>query len=282
MAELRLARGAVDGLTVHYVSAGSGPTVVLLHGLGGFAESWRHNIGALAARARVYALDLPGFGQSAKPRAPYDLDFFTTAVGAFLDRLGVERASLAGHSLGGAVAVAYALANPGRVERLALVGAVVPGFYRPSLPYLLGALPGLGDVLALFRWAPLYKASIARCLHRPDRAEVDFLVEHAYEARTSREARLAFLATLRHLRADLVDRSARHRWALAGLDRPTLLVHGHQDPVVPPADCQGAAALLPRATLRWIDGCGHFPQIEHPHTVNAWLDDFLVGRRAPR
>ena len=69
MPELRLRGGEVDGLALNYLVEGRGPAVVLVHGLGGFAESWRHNIASLAARATVYAVDLPGFGRSGKPRA---------------------------------------------------------------------------------------------------------------------------------------------------------------------------------------------------------------------
>lgn len=282
MPEVRLARGAFDGLVLHYVVAGRGPAVVLLHGLGGFAESWRWNIEALAERAVVYALDLPGFGQSAKPRARYGLDFFAGALGAFLDTLGLGRVSLVGHSLGAAVALAYALARRERVDRLALLAALVPGFYRLSLPYRVCALPLVGDALAVVRCAPLYRASIARCFHDPRREEVDFLVNWAFEARTGRDSRLAFLRTLRHARTDLVDRAADYRRALAALDRPVLLVHGRRDPVIPALCCDRAAAVLPRASVRWLDACGHFPHIEHPRAVNEWLGEFLVGRPAPR
>ena len=106
MPEVRLHGGPLDGVGLHYVRQGRGPVVVLVHGLGGFAESWRRTIAALAARADVLALDLPGFGFSAKPRARYDLEFFVRALHGFLDAVGVGTASLVGHSLGGAVAVA--------------------------------------------------------------------------------------------------------------------------------------------------------------------------------
>ncbi|PYN07460.1 MAG: hypothetical protein DME02_11830 [Candidatus Rokuibacteriota bacterium] len=133
MPQLRLRGGEVDGLALNYLVEGRGPAVVLVHGLGGFAESWRHNIGSLAARATVYAIDLPGFGRSAKPRAAYSLAFFARTLHAFLDGVGVTHASLVGHSLGAAVAVTYALTRPARVERLALLSGCVPGFaWRPG------------------------------------------------------------------------------------------------------------------------------------------------------
>src|SRR5881227_2735484 len=108
MPQLRLRGGEVDGLALNYLVEGRGPAVVLVHGLGGFAESWRHNVPSLAARATVYAVDLPGFGRSGKPSAGYSLAYFTRALYAFLDAVGVTQ--------------------PARVERLALLSGCVPGF----------------------------------------------------------------------------------------------------------------------------------------------------------
>ncbi|OLB97003.1 MAG: hypothetical protein AUH30_11335 [Candidatus Rokubacteria bacterium 13_1_40CM_68_15] len=282
MTELRLSGGALDGLTLHYVSAGRGPAVVLLHGLGGFAESWRRTVEALAPRHTVIALDLPGFGHSAKPQAHYGLGFFADALGGFLDGLGLGSVSLVGHSLGGAAAVAFTLTRPTRVERLALIGALVPGFYRLSLPYRLAVLPVLGDILALVRSARLYKGALARCFYAPDRAEVDFLVDHGYAERTCWAARVAFLKTLRDARADLVLRAPDYRRAIATLDVPVLFVHGRQDNVIPAGSCRQATAGFRRAEIRWLDDCGHFPQLEHSTVVNEWLGAFVAERPAPR
>jgi pimeloyl-ACP methyl ester carboxylesterase len=283
MPHLELRGGELDGLGLYHVSHGRGPAVVMVHGLGGFAESWRHNIDALASRASVHALDLPGFGRSAKPHGPYRLSDFARVLHGFVETLGLGPISLVGHSLGAAVSITYALTYPGRVERLALVGALVPGCpYRFSWPARLVAVQGLGELLSLCGCAPLYKAAIARCFATPVPEEVDFLVDSHYAARTSPEARQAFLVTLRALAADLADHLHGYRRALATLHAPVLLIHGRQDRVVPPAHCAEAARVLPRAAACWLDQCGHFPQIEHARTVNGWLDEFLVGRRAPR
>src|ERR687891_1089718 len=128
MADLRLAGGPLDGLALHYVQEGRGPVVVLVHGLGGFAASWRPTIEALAGQVTLLAPDLPGFGRSAKPSIRYGLDFFAEALDAFLEALGVRPLALIGHSLGAGVALAWALRRPGRVDRLALLGGLVPGF----------------------------------------------------------------------------------------------------------------------------------------------------------
>lgn len=283
MPELRLQGGRLDGLALHYVAEGRGPAVVLVHGLGGFAESWRHNVEALARRATVYGVDLPGFGRSAKPRTEYNLAFFAAALRGFLEALGVRQASLVGHSLGGAVVLTYALTHPARVDRVALVGGLVPGFsYRPSRVYRWLALRGVGEALALCGCAPVYRAALARCFFRAAPDEIGFLVECGYAARTGWDARAAYLATVRAARDDFERYRGDYRRALAAFDLPVLAIHGRQDPVVPAAHCREVAAGLPRVEVRWIDACGHFPQIEHAPTVNEWLAEFLVARPAPR
>jgi pimeloyl-ACP methyl ester carboxylesterase len=283
MPDITLRGGEVDGLTLHYVVEGRGPAVVLLHGLGGFAQSWRHTIDALATRATVFALDLPGFGRSAKPPAAYRLAFFARALHGFLDAVGVTQASLVGHSLGGSVAVTYALTHPVRVERVALVAGLVPGFsFHLSWLHRLVVLPVIGEALGLCLRAPLYRAAVARCFHVPRPAEVDYLVGHDYAVRTGAAARAAWLATARHIRADFVDHRADYRRAIATLDLPVLLVHGRQDPAVSAQHATEAAGGFPRASLRWVERCGHFPHLEHAQTVNGWLTEFVVGRPAPR
>ncbi len=277
MPELRLRGGEFDGFTLHYESEGSGVPVLLLHGLGGSAGVWRHNLPVLGRHAAAFALDLPGFGFSSKPPGPYPLAFFARAIEGFRRALGLDRLVLVGHSMGGAVAAAYALAYPSRVERLALVGAVVPGFdYRVSRVYRLLAAPVLGELVGAVMWPGLLRWAITRCFARPDAAEVDFLVGTGYPIRASPEGRAAFLSTLRSVRADFTAEAERYRRGLVSLGMPALLIHGRQDRIVPPAHAQTLAANLPRAELRWLPGCGHFPQIECRDAVNEWLTDFVV------
>jgi pimeloyl-ACP methyl ester carboxylesterase len=283
MPDIELRGGEVDGLSLHYVVEGRGPVVVLVHGLAGFAESWRRTTAALAARATVFAVDLPGFGHSAKPRARYGLVDLARALHGFMDAMGLPHASLVGHSLGGAVAITYALTHPTRVERLALLGALVPGFeVSPPWAYRLLALPGVGETLGLCGCRPLYRAALRRCFHVACPDDVEFLVNFAYAARSGAEARAAYLATVRHAREDFAGRADDYRRALATLDHPVLVVHGRQDRVVPLAHAAQATAGLKRAEARWVEGCGHFPQIEHADAVNGWLTEFLVARPAPR
>jgi len=277
MPEITLRGGEFDGLRLHYLAEGSGPAVVLVHGLGGFAESWRHNLGALGRRAQVYALDLPGFGQSSKPPGPYSLGFFVEALERFRASLRLGRLTLVGHSLGGAVVAAYALTHPAMVDRLVFLGAVVPGFgYRPSLVYSLLAARGVGEAIARLLWPGLLRVALARCFAEPVPGEVDFLVRWGHAARASAAGQAAFLSTLRAARDDFRGNAGRYRDALAALDQPVFWIHGRQDRVVPATHAEAAARSLRRVVLRLLDRCGHFPQIEHAATVNDWLSGFVA------
>jgi len=121
----------VEGLTAHYVVAGRGPALVLLHGGANDWREWEENIGALSQKLEVYALDLPGFGLTPKPEARYTLNFLANFVHGFMQAVGLSYASLGGHSLGAGVALKFALRFPDRVERLILVDAW--GFGRVTL-----------------------------------------------------------------------------------------------------------------------------------------------------
>lgn len=281
MPEIQLTGGELDGLSVHYVEEGHGPATVLIHGLGGFAESWRHNIPELARHGRVIALDLPGFGRSGKPSRAYTAAFLARALDAFLCALGVEKVRLVGHSLGGTVAARYVLEHPGRVERLALLGAAVPGFdLRPSWVYRTLSLPGVGEVLACFLTRGLCAKGLERCFAQPDPGEIRFFVEHEFAARTSVEARAAYLSLLRTVKGDFTKEAEAYRSALGRLGRNILVLHGREDRVVPLAYARRVAEGLGVVEPLWLERCGHFPQIEHAGAINTCLRDFLFAPAA--
>jgi pimeloyl-ACP methyl ester carboxylesterase len=278
VSEIRLRGGDLDGLLLHYLEEGQGPATVLVHGLGGFAESWRHNVPELARHGRVIALDLPGFGRSGKPRRAYTLDFLAQALDRFLRALGVDTVRLVGHSLGGAVAARFALEHPGRVERLAFLGAAVPGFdLRPSWIYRTLSLPGLGEMLSSLITPRICATALERCFAHPDVEEIRFFVEHEYAARASRAGRAAYLSLLRSAKGDFTVDADAYRGALSRLGRGVLVVHGLQDRVIPVAHARQVADGLGVAQPRWLDRCGHFPQIEHVAAVNAYLTEFLFA-----
>ncbi len=274
-------------MLLHYLTGGDGPPVLLIHGLGSSASvEWRLNLHALASRHRVLAVDLPGFGRSAKPRIEYTLDFFVGRVAAFLAALDVSRVAVVGASLGGRVAAGLALQEPERVIRLCLVDAL--GFGSPSRHWAYTAMivPGLGELmmrsvaLGIRRLPPrLVRRLWAAYLRRP-RHYVGLLPDaHLRDARTLlREPgfRRAYLGTLRALARGRARRE--HLLAdaeLACLRVPTLLVWGAEDRLFPPAHARAAARRIPGARLEVFPGCGHTPQLEDAARFNAVVGAFL-------
>lgn len=136
---------SIDGLRTYYRVAGSGPAVVLLHGLGSSHLTWDTTIDVLAEHFTVYTLDLPGFGYSDKPAAYASARQEAAFVKRFLAGLGVERATVIGHSMGGAAALWLAAEHPNRVERLVLVNAAEIG--EEATVFRLIAQPILGELL---------------------------------------------------------------------------------------------------------------------------------------
>src|SRR5919107_1578841 len=156
----------VFGQKIRYVEAGSGPAVVLLHGMGGNSTNWAFNTPALAQKFRVIVPDQVGFGQSDKPPINYRIGTYVDFLDKFLAELKVERATLVGNSMGGWVAALYTLKYPSKVERLVLVDAA--GFAPPK-EFDLNALAGLNPstrddmkrLANLLFYNPMFKSDAA-------------------------------------------------------------------------------------------------------------------------
>ena len=276
-ADLEHGRVDANGFALHYVVAGAGPPLVLLHGDSASALDWQWVLRDLAQRARVHALDFPGHGDSAKPDAPYSSELFTDSVIAFLDELGIEKAVLVGHSLGGLVAIRTALRASERVGALCLVATGGLGRYvHPAIA--VQTLPGVGETAAAVSvTAPgSYQRAWGRALllfARPWEAPPEWLAE---------QRRLATLpgfatASLR-TRRSAIDVWGQKELVLPQLPRlrmPTLVVWGAGDMVVPVTHGMAASAVLPTAWLEVLPACGHMPQIEAPAAFVEILTDFL-------
>lgn len=267
----------VDGLPIHYLVAGEGPPLVLLHGAGDNALDWRWALPALARTHRVYAPDLPGSDDSAKPAADYPPVFFERVVAAFADALSVERATFVGNSLGGLISLRLALSEPARVERLVLVNSA--GLGRAINPAFNSVnVPGLGEAAIPF-WRTrvgAYQRAWARAallFARPGRVPREWLAEQCRLARSPGylEARLTALRALvssAGQREVLTDR-------LPLLQSPTLVVWGARDRVFPEYQATGAISRLQEGTLALIPDCGHLPHVECSDHFVAALGRFL-------
>jgi pimeloyl-ACP methyl ester carboxylesterase len=270
----------IDRLAIRYLAAGEGPPLMLLHGAGDNSLDWRWMLPALARKHRVYAPDLPGSADSARP-ADYSPAFFERFVASFVDALGIGRATFVGNSLGGLVAFRLALSEPTRVTALILVdsaglgSAVNPAFTSVNVP-LLGeaAIPFWRTSVGAYQRASGRTALLFA--HPPGSVPREWLAEQCRLARSPGYLE-AHLTVLRALvdpggqREVLVDR-------LPLLEIPTLVVWGARDRVFPESQAKDAAARLRRGSLAVIPDCGHLPHVECPDRFVAALDQFLLRR----
>ncbi len=271
----------VDGVPIHYLAAGIGPPLVLLHGAGDNALDWRWVMPALAATHRVYAPDLPGSPDSTRPAADYSPAFFERFVAAFVDALDIGRATFVGNSFGGLIALRLALSDPARVTALVLVDSA--GLGREVNPVFTSVnVPGLAEAAIPFWRTPAgaYQRAWGRTVllfaHPPGSVPREWLVEQCRLALLSGYLE-AHVSVLRALvsplgqREVLVDR-------LPSLKIPTLVVWGARDRVFPESQARVAAARFPEGSLAIISECGHMPHVECPDRFLAALDGFLDGR----
>ena len=267
----------VESLPTRYLAAGEGPPLLLLHGVGDNALDWQWVMPALASTYRVYTPDLPGSGGSANPRSDYSPAFFTRFVAAFLNALEVERAAVVGNSLGGLVGLRLALAEPARVAALGLVSS---GGLGREVTYALRslALPGYGELAVA--WGKRRPGAAQRALgraalvfSRPQDAPRKWIKEQYRMARLPGflEAQLAAVRAqvgLKGQREVLVDR-------LAQVERPTMVVWGTRDRVLPYSQAKEAFSHLPEGYLELIPECGHLPHVEQPERFVSSLRRFL-------
>jgi pimeloyl-ACP methyl ester carboxylesterase len=253
----------VFGQKIRYTEAGSGPVVVLLHGLGGNSANWAFNVPALSQKYRVIVPDQVGFGRSDKPLINYRVATYVDFLDKFLEGLKVERATLVGNSMGGWVAALYALKHPSKVERLVLVDAA--GFAPPK-EFSLSALAGLNPstreqakmLAGLVFFNPLFKSDAA----------VDAMLEQRLTAGDGYT--IQSLVESIHRGEDMLD------GRLAAIKQPVLIVWGREDGLTTLArEGERFKREMPHAQLVVFDQCGHVPQVEKAAEFNAAVLKFL-------
>ena len=268
----------LHGHRVAYREAGSGPVVVLVHGITSTSATWEAVMPRLAERFTVVAPDLLGHGQSAKPRGDYSLGAYASGIRDLLVALGHERATFVGHSLGGGVAMQLAYQFPERCERLILVAS--GGLGREVSALLRAAtLPGAELVLPLLVAGGLLDAgrSVGSFLSRLGvRLRTDFEeMARGHASLADPEARAAFVHTLRTI-VDFGGQrvSATDRLYLAE-HVPFLIVWGERDPIIPVAHGRAAHALVPGSRLEVFAEAGHFPHVDEPDCFADLLIEFI-------
>ncbi len=260
----------VAGAKVHYIDEGSGPPVVLIHGFAGSTFSWRFVIPDLAKAHRVIAIDLPGFGFSDRgPGVDYSQTGQAERLVALLDLLGIQRATLIGHSMGGAIAQRVAASHPERVERLILVAAVsaaqprdVARRGRPAGPMF--ALVGVAQRSPRAMYA-VGRRALPRMVH-----DAEYATEEVMRGYIDPLLIPGTVAAVRKMTAAAGEEAPA---ALSGISAPTLVLSGASDRMIPPEQGLELAEAIPGARYLVIPEAGHLLAEERPE---AFLEEVLA------
>jgi pimeloyl-ACP methyl ester carboxylesterase len=260
--------------TLSTMSAGVGEPVICLHGLGGTKASFLPTLAALAESYRVFAADLPGFGESDKPiAAPYDAPYFARSVLDLMDALEIERAHLVGNSMGGRIAIEAGLMEPDRVGGIVLLSPALAWLRdRPWRWLLQLPLPRLGLIQPTPRWAaePILRRIVPGAENGWAAAGVDEFLRSYLTPR----GRAAFYEAARNIYLDEPHGEDGFWTRLNGLSPHTMFIWGRQDSLVPIGFRKHVERELPAATHVELD-CGHVPQLERPRETHTAIREFL-------
>jgi pimeloyl-ACP methyl ester carboxylesterase len=275
----------LHGHRMIYRSAGSGPPIVLIHGMVNSSRHWEEVALRLSGRYRVIAPDLIGHGDSAAVRGDYSLGAHAASIRDLLATIGVDRATIVGHSLGGGVAMQFFYQFPQRTERLALISS--GGLGREVSPLLRGAaLPGAAALL----WVAAHPRVLSALSDAGGRMRERGIAKGVYLQAIARAlapleqpgARKAFLQTLR----SVIDARGQR---VSGRDRlyllrsfPTLIVWGERDHTIPLAHGRRAHEEAPGSRFETLPRAAHFPHLEDPDGLAAALADFMQSTEPGR
>lgn len=261
----------VGDCMINYHDRGQGDPILLIHGSGPGVTAWanwRGVIPPLAQRARVIAPDMLGFGYTRCPMdRPLDQDAWVAQLVGLLDALGIANVSIVGNSFGGAIALAFALQQPERVNRLVLMGSAGLSFpLTDGLDKVWGYQPSLEamrELMKVFAW---------------DHSLItDDLVRMRYEASTRDDVQSRFAQLFPAPRQQGIEMLAVDEQALRQLPQPTLIIHGRDDQVIPLETSERLIRLIPDAQLHVFGECGHWVQIEKSDDFTRLLVDFLCA-----
>jgi pimeloyl-ACP methyl ester carboxylesterase len=268
----------LHGHRVAYRSAGSGPVIVLVHGITSTSATWERVMPALAKQFTVIAPDLLGHGGSAKPRGDYSLGAYASAVRDLVITLGHERATFVGHSLGGGVAMQLAYQFPERCERLVLIDSGGLGS-EVNLLLRMATLPGAELVLPLLASERVLGVGrgVGRFFGRLGlRARTDVAeMARGHASLAEPEARAAFVHTLRTIVDPLGQRVNAHDRLYLAEEVPFLIIWGQRDSIIPVAHAHSTHARVPSSRLEIFEDAGHFPQVDEPQRFIEVLMEFI-------
>lgn len=253
----------VGGLKINYQVEGSGNPILLVHGNGLSHGQWKHNIGHLSKYYKVYAPDLPGFGLSDKPDAEYGRDYYVDFLRSFMEAVGILKSAIIGSSFGGSIAASFAARYPDMVTGLVLSDAsgLTPNGITKNKEVS-------GFFLSLMvRSRNLY------CRPLFFNGNLSSLLDDTILVTDLKETRNAFMKNCNAM----LETDDRYVKLLMGIRAPTLIIWGEDDILLPTSDAEKYGTLIPHATVKIFDKCGHMPNVEQYARFNSAVFDFLAG-----
>ena len=252
----------IYGQKIHYLEAGSGPNLILLHGLGGSSQVWQFNIGPLAEKYHVFVPDQIGFGKSDKPLVNYRIRTYVDFLDQFCKQLKIERPTLVGNSMGGWIAAIYAATYPDRIDKLVLVDAAG---YAPPKDYdtraFFGLNPTTRDEMKVLVAKVFYNKAFSTDAAIDQSMTVRLGAGDGYTIKSITESIIRG--------EDLLDEFAKR------IKTPALIVWGREDGLVTLSDGERLHRDVAGSTLVVIDQCGHIPNLEKPGEFNAAVLKYL-------
>ena len=268
----------LGGRRTHFVRRGSGPPALLIHGFNLDLTSWLANVDALARHFTVIAVDLWGFGYSTREPLDWGFPLYSEQVLGLMDHLAIPRAHLVGHSMGGGVAIAAAVDDPDRVDRLALV-APVGGPRTSSLRERFFRLPWLPELLLRLPTDAIRRRNLRDLWIR----DPELLTPEVFAALTGfQKVAGSIRAALEILRRDFFGGLDTEIDRLAVLGIPTLLVSGEHDRLVPVGNGRALHQRLPGSRFEVFQRSSHLPNFDEPDRFNDLLVTFLQDRTGPQ
>src|ERR1041385_7819859 len=252
----------IYGQKIHYLEAGSGPNLVLLHGLGGASEVWGFNIGPLAEKYHVFVPDQIGFGKSDKPFVNYRIRTYVDFLDQFCKQLKIERPTLVGNSMGGWVAAIYAATYPQRVYKLVLVDA---GGYAPPKDF---------DTRTFFALNPTTREEM-KVLSAKVFYNKAFLSDAAIDQAMAARLGAGDGYTIKTITESIIRGEDYLDDVVKTIKSPTLIIWGREDGLLPLSDTERFHKDIAGSTVVVLDQCAHVPNIEKPGEFNAAVIKFL-------
>jgi len=266
----------INGQTIFFTVKGEGKPLLLIHGYGAGMWVWEKQMDVLSQSYRVYALDVIGHGFSDRPKIPYTPETYLHSLIDFMDKMGIEKATLIGNSMGGGIAWAMAILSPERVDRLILINCVPPDVLNrienesfrfliaikdiPVLPYLVIAA---GRSKGSIKWVLHWCVSDIKLI-TPE------VLNRQYHLSKIKGTTQVLYSTLKH-----ADEALKFKDKLSLIHHPTLFIWGERDLMLPPHIGETLHQAIPGSTFQRIEKSGHIPMWETPGEVNQAILDFL-------